>query len=274
MVTAKSIKIESIVISFFVRKYLDEARVNQLIKLIEGKVQLPPIRLWHNGRTGKYEVIDGRHRLEAHKRLDFTHIGATMVAEPDFAQRVGMAVSANSSGPLTATDEDFEVALQALLDANVSVRRILEVFPLPKSYTVKCIHNVKSKLYKAAVTLAVDAILNRGLTVAQAAREYKVESAAIKERINGTRKIGKDAVTDFTGGFTHRFRSFGKRNSDDCKKLIEAYDLGNLTPDQVRGIFKSIVRSAKNATSTLEDYQQRFEARIEVDDTQANAAAS
>lgn len=261
----KSIEIKNIVISFFVRKYLDEARVNQLIKLIEGKVDLPPIRVWFNSKTAKYEVIDGRHRLEAHKRLDFTHIQVAMVAEPDFAQRVGMAVGANSSGPLTATDEDFEVALQALLDAGVSVRRIIEVFPLPKSYTVKCIHNVKSKLYKAAVTLAVDAILNRGLTVAQAAKEYGVETTAIKERINGTRKIGKDAISDFTGGFSHRFRSFSKRNSDDCKKLIEAYDLGNLAPDAVRGIFKTVIRSARNATSALEDYQQRFEARIEVD---------
>ncbi len=262
---ANSIPLTKIVVSFFVRKLLDEGRVRQLIKLYEAKLQLPPLKVWYNEKTELYEIIDGRHRFEAAKRMEWDATDCNVIDEPDFAKRVGLAVSANSSGPLTATDEDFEVALQALLDANVSVRRILDVFPLPRTYTMKVIHNVKSKLYKVAVTQAVDAMLNQNLTVHKAAEEFKVEVKAIRERVVGYRKAEKDQITDFTGGFSHRFRSFSKRNSDDCKKLIEQYDLGKMSPEAIRHILKSVVRSGKNAVSALEDYQQRFEARISED---------
>jgi ParB-like nuclease domain len=258
----KSIKLEEIVISFFVRRELNEQRVSQLIKLLEARVELPPIKVYLNPQTEKYEVIDGRHRLEAHRRLEYDSIDCNVIDEPDFAKRVGMAVSANSSGPLTATDEDFEIALQALLDAQVSVRRILEVFPLPKSYTMKIIHNVKSKLYKAATTQAVEAIVNRGLTVSKAAEEYKVDTAAIKQRITGRQKQEKDQITDFTGGFSHRIRSFQKSNTVDYNRLYDAYDMGKLTAEATRKIFKSGVRSMKAVASVAEDYALRFDSRL------------
>ncbi|HXC04400.1 MAG TPA: ParB/RepB/Spo0J family partition protein [Bacteroidia bacterium] len=259
---AISINLDNIVVAFFVRKQLSEGRVSQLIKLMESKVILPPIKVWHNEGTDKFEVIDGRHRLEACSRMEYDSIECNIIDEPDFAKRVGMAVSANSTGPLTATDEDFEIAIQGLLDAQVPMKRILEVFPLPKSYTIKIVHAVKSKLYKAATTLAVDAILNRGMTVVKAAEEFRVEPKAIRERITGRAKVEKDQITDFTGGFSHRFISFQKNNTNDYAKLIEAYDTGRMSPEAVRSIFKRVEKSMRTAVSVVEDYHARFEARL------------
>jgi hypothetical protein len=268
-----SVPVEKIVVSFFVRKNLSEGRLSQLIKLLEGKVPLPPIKTWHNPKTELFEVIDGRHRLEAYKRLEYSAIDCNLVDEPDFSKRVGMAVSANSSGPLTATDEDFEVALQALLDVGTSVRRICEVFPLPKSYTVKLIHNIKSKLHKAAVIQAVYSVANEGLTVGKAASKFNVDQKSVRERITGRQKVEKAAITDFTGGFSHRFRVFSAKNADDCRKLIEAYEAGKLSIANVRAIFKTVVRSAKNTVSVVEDYSTRFETAVASEDKSQEASA-
>ena len=66
--------IKDLQVNLFVRKVLNQDHVLYLGQLVEGGVNLPPIKI-----NQDLVVIDGRHRIEAYELLGRTQIEAVMV---------------------------------------------------------------------------------------------------------------------------------------------------------------------------------------------------
>lgn len=261
--TVVKIPLAEIVTTFFVRKELNEERVSQLIKLAQAHVEIPPIKVWRNENRGRYETITGRHRLEMATRLEWKAIPAIVVDEPDFANRVIIGVEENVNGPLTPTDEDYQVALNVLLRANVPRRHIMEIFPLPKGYVIKLLHDLQSRETKLALNRAVAAVL-AGMSIPKAAEKFKVDISSVKSRMaprKQTERI-KTNYTEFTGGFSQRFKKFSLMNAADYRKMIDAYDNGHLSAEEVRKLFYNVNKSFQTAVAALENWRTRFEVKV------------
>jgi len=56
-----------------------ETNIQSIIKGIKRGDKIEPIKLRRHGKTGNYQVLDGHHRLEAHKRLGVKHISANII---------------------------------------------------------------------------------------------------------------------------------------------------------------------------------------------------
>ncbi len=249
--------------AFYVRKVLNEARVSQLIKLVQGGVTLEPIEVWQNPADGFYELIAGRHRVEAYTRLEQTEVLAHLIDEPEFDKRVARAVQSNEGGALTPTDDDYASAIATMLDHGTPRKRIIEIFPLPKSYTIQMIHNVLSKRAHVAINRAVSDVTNHGLTVAQAAAKHDVDPASLKAALDpkGRRKAPV-TTADFLSGAAQRFKAFSMSNTADYKKLMDAWEDGVLTTDECRAVIASLAKRYRNAVAMLEDWRARFETRV------------
>lgn len=243
----QTITLTEITATFYVRRELNEGRVSQLIKLAQAGVILPPITVWWNEAKERYELIDGRHRLEMAKRLEYPSIKAEILNEPDLAARVGLAVAANADGPLTPTDEDYSQAIATLMDAGVSRKRILDTFPLPKSYTLKLFHDTQNRRKRVALNKAAAAVANANVTAKQAAEQFGVEESELRDVLHpkGAKREKRVAVSDFTGGFSGRFRSFSQANWANYRQLL-----------------KRVAASFKQASSGLEDWRARFEVKV------------
>lgn len=54
---------------------VDENHIEEFVELLEAGRRLPPITVKALGDS-RYQIVDGRHRLEAHKRLALSTIRA------------------------------------------------------------------------------------------------------------------------------------------------------------------------------------------------------
>ena len=97
-------------------------------ELIQEGVELPPVTVFHDGEV--YWLADGRHRLEARKRLGYADI--QMEVRPGTERDAQLhAFKANQSHGLPARQSDRKKIARILLDdeewKNCSDRKIAEV---------------------------------------------------------------------------------------------------------------------------------------------------
>ncbi len=258
----RTVAVDEIIATFYVRKELNEGRVSQLIKLAQAGTVLPPILVWWDDSKEKYEMIDGRHRLEMARRLEWPNIQCECVDEPDIASRIALAVSANTEGPLSPSDEDYMGAIGAMIDRGASRQRILALFPLPKSYTMKLYHDHVNLRKRHNVNKARADMVNANLTLIEAAAKYKVDLDDLKAAIGPKKKRSKVETTDFIGAFSGRFKAFSSSNAQDYRKIFDAYDAGHLSADECRKLWKNVAHRFKVAASGLEDWRGRFEVKV------------
>jgi ParB-like chromosome segregation protein Spo0J len=258
MSKGKPVKIEDLKVNLFVRKALNEDRVLELSLLIEHKVELDPIKI-----TSDLFVIDGRHRIEAHKLLNRTEIEALIVnGIKDETDLIVSAYMANVGGALPPTQEDTEHTILSLLKRNVPKKKIGDMLNLPDSLARKYINEVQSKEKRKRISDAITAITEGGLTAAHAAEKYEVELESLKAVLNGHKRKQKRGVIEIQGSLTSTYRSLGVKNAKMLGALIEKFGDGDVTEKQVREIFDHFDELQKKAANAIENWKKRFEASI------------
>ena len=114
-VTTESVKIHDIVANdeLHPRVKLDDATIDDYARLMQEGAELPPIVVFQEG--AKYYLSDGRHRLEAARRIGRQMIVAE-VRKGSQRDALLHAVGANATHGLRRTSADKRKAVKLLLD--------------------------------------------------------------------------------------------------------------------------------------------------------------
>lgn len=247
--------------NLFVRVKLDDDRVIMFWEMLNDGQELPPIQI-----TKDFEVIDGRHRIEAHDYAKKTEIRAEIVEVKNQTDLIVQAIAANIGGSLPPSKEDYELAIKLLLEQGLNRKKIRELLKLPTDLGIKWVDNVQSKVTRQKIQAATDAVANGGLTVAQAAEKYGVDVDKVKEALTGRKKKQKtDGISNVQREMTNRFKSFSQSNAGTLKKLLKLVEDADVSPDQAQEIIEHLKRLLNQASRNVIKWDERFQAQYTKD---------
>ncbi len=250
----KTVSINDLQKNTFVRRELDQDHVLYLGQLLEGGVKLPPILV-----TDDLQVIDGRHRIEAHELLNLTEIRCEVVEVRDEADLIARAFKANVGGPKPPTPEDVEHTVKLLLARGVAQKDIVRMLRLPPGMARHYVGQVKSKLNRARLLQAASSVTDDGLTVAKAAEKHNVDSDKLREVLSGRRNRHKPGIAEIQRTLTRQYKSVGLRNANLCKRLMDKLEDGDVTEKQVISIFDHLDSLQKQSARAVADWRKRFD---------------
>jgi ParB-like chromosome segregation protein Spo0J len=261
--------------NLFVREELNQDHVMALAMLIEAGVEMnTPIEIGYvtSDPAKKETVVDGRHRKEAYELNDVKKIDVKVLEFEDEIEMISYAYKRNAGGSKPPTIADTEHTVGLLLQHNETMKRIGELLGLPASIARKLVNNVKSRMNRQQIQHAIAAITDSGLTVSKAAELFGVDAEMLKEILSGKRRKHRKGVADLQRVLTSNSKSTSLKSASIIKKLLQEYEDGDVTQQQVRDIFKHIEDLQKGASRGVADWKKRFEAMSVAKKTEVKAA--
>jgi transcriptional regulator with XRE-family HTH domain len=154
-----------------------EDKVKEYVDMIESGVKFDPILVWDKGN--EYWVIDGVHRIEAHKRAGRSTIKAELIScknETDYRIK---AIQANLKHGLPLKKEEKIILVQELYyKHNISLEELCKIFGISERTIYRWIRDVikqkKEDLKEQALQLK-----EKGFTQEKVANLLKVDQATI-----------------------------------------------------------------------------------------------
>jgi len=241
---------------FFVRKELNADWALQLGDLVEHGVEMDPIYI-----TRENKVIDGRHRMEAHELAKKPEIKCKIVEADNDIELVVFALKQNLGGSLPPSKGDIEHTIQDLLNRGVPKKQLAETLSmLPGKLVRKYLNDVESQMQRAKLQKAALAISNGGLTVPKAAIQYDVPEDQLKTllttRVKGKTKRG---IEEIQRQLSLSYKSLGQRNSATVRRLLDAYQDGDVSHKQAMKIFTHLDHLIKVSSRKATEWHKRFE---------------
>lgn len=249
-----NVSIESLQKTFYVRKQLNQDHVLHLAELYDNGVELPPIQATKTGI-----IIDGRHRVEALDMLGRKGVDVQYVEELDEAELIFRAMRANVGGSLPPNSADINYTIRQLLELNVTITKIADQLPFPASLVRRHITNVKTQLRREKQIKAVRDVTDKGMTVIEAANQYGVDPAAVKDIITGNRRK-RASVAELKSGLTSAYRGRSRALANVFVSMRTKYENGELPASKVDEVFDHAESLHKQAAKTMKDWRDRFAA--------------
>jgi hypothetical protein len=255
--TIVDVPIDSIRLDVFVRRGLSDPHVKMLQSLIEEGADLPPIEVTADTHT----IVDGRHRLQAHKFLGRTAIRAVLVPEMPRAELLARALGENVGGALPPTTDDVYHTVYQMLEAGMGKRAIVEritFFPAPM--VKKAIQWAESNRQKRFVKAALAAMADENLTARQAADRFQLDIALIKAAMSGRIRTQKTVQT-ISANVERTFRSTSHKMRHEMQQAIELHDAGAVAAKEARAVIAQVIKNAQRMKVTAEDFLARLQAQ-------------
>lgn len=252
-----TVNTEVITERFYVRESLNDDHVIHLASLIEGGTKLPPIRV-----TEGHELIDGRHRLAAVKMLGRNTIEVAYENENDPARLIAQALRANLGGALPPTNGDISYALRQMLEAGMTGAAIQREFSQvwPPAVVRSYLETARSALNNDKVRKAKAAVLDRDMTINEAAAEYGVDVTTLKNAISPGGRKKRTGAREFKSNLTNIFRSRGASMSMTMRKVKRQLEDGDLSWSAVEDILEHLDRCAHATTNSAKEWVARLKA--------------
>jgi len=254
------VSMDDLDVSFWVRLKPDPDRVLYLAELMDNGVEIDPIVVWLKQETNKYVVRDGRHRIEAARFLDRTSIKCKVVPAPkNSAEEISLAYQANLGGALPPTKEDTEHTVRLLLAEGVAGRDIAKLLPLPPSLAKRYVDNVASKIGKARLRQAIEAVADGEMSAPAAAQKYNVNLDVLRKELGGRKKKGKAAAAQIIRNIGSQYRSLSQKNAAALKALFTRLEDGEVTTSVIEEVISHIVDSNRRLAVAIKGWGQRLE---------------
>jgi len=205
-----------------------EEKIQEYAEMIEEGVVFDPIKVWK--REDRYWVIDGMHRLEAHKRLGLETIKAEIVScENELDYRI-KAVKENLKHGIPLLKEEKILLTQTLYKLGVQIAELKKLFGVSERTLYYWLEPVKeqekTELKKKALEMR-----KQGYTQEQVARELGIDQKTISN-------WERDGLGNFA-----KIANFPNANNSQL-----------LTPDTVKDHTQLILSAAKKILSQR-DYE-------------------
>lgn len=256
--TPTRVRIDQILVRFFVRKRVDEDRVLFFAELYGARAPVEPIRVV----TDTFVLLDGRHRLEAMKLCDMTEAECELVPPPPTeAEAILDAFLGNLGGSKPPTMEDMEHTIDLLLDAGMRDREIMGRMNIPAAFSRKLLQNVHGKRTRRRVQSAARDVRDGNATVTEAATKHGVAVDALQSELGAARpKKGKQDLSGLKSGISRRFKSVSLQNGALLKGMLQRYEDGELHPRTIESVIAHIAHCLKSAQRSLDDWSRRYSA--------------
>jgi hypothetical protein len=256
-----TVKLEDLKVNLFVRQSLDSGRVMYLADLIDNGVQMKDrIKI-----SSDFTLIDGRHRKEAYELCKIKEVEAELIPVDDEVELISLAYQSNTGGALPPTQQDTEHTVALLLDRGVAKKQIGDLLGLPGGLARKYINDVQSRLTRVKLQRAVAAVTEGGLTAFKAAEVHSVELEKLKEALSGAkRKKHAIGIVEIQRMLTTNYKSISQKNASHLRRLIEKYEEGDVTENQVRDIMDHIENLQKQSSRALSDWKKRFASKSQI----------
>ncbi|KKR45942.1 MAG: hypothetical protein A3G47_01000 [Candidatus Zambryskibacteria bacterium RIFCSPLOWO2_12_FULL_39_45] len=252
----QKIKLTDIKPNLFVRQELDTDHVIYLAQLIEGGTEMRDrIKV-----TEDLIIVDGRHRKEAFDLVGTKEIEVDVVHNMDEVTLISEAYKANTGGSKPPTPADTEHTVMLLLQRSQGMKLIGELLALPTSMARKYVNEVKSRMNRAQLQRATEAVTEGGLNIKQAAEQYQVDAEKLKEVLSGHKRKTKNGVAEVQKHLSRFYNSIGTKNARMIRSLIEKFQDGDVTEKQMKELFAHIERLQKKSARVTADWKSRFEA--------------
>ncbi len=249
---------------FYVRQKLDDDYVLTLASMIEGGVELEPIRI-----TRDMGIIDGRHRIAAHDMNNLLTIKAVVEdVGDDFLALMARAVSYNVGGSLPQTRQDLELIMSQLIEKGVSYNKIVQTFsPLFPKTMIRAAHAHASwGINQKKVQRAIALIVEKGANIDAASQVIGIDKKAIeealmkrKERIEARGNgqwLGEQKRT-----IGNQFTRFNKVNGRYISSIFKEYDSGEITLQDAENFFGYVGKLVSNVNHIWVDWEKRWNGR-------------
>ncbi|MBN2093879.1 MAG: ParB N-terminal domain-containing protein [Candidatus Zambryskibacteria bacterium] len=257
----EKVKLADLNTNLFVREELDQDHVLYLAELIQNGVALPPIEI-----TKDYDVVEGRHRIEAFELNSIKNVEAKILSFSSDSEMIGYAYKSNAGGHKPPTTADTEHTVALLIKNGETIKCIAEILGLPPSLTRKYVRTIKSKISRQKINSAVSAVTEGGLTAPKAAEKYGIEVEKLKETLSGKRKKQRtNGIAEIFTSLTTNYKSASQKNAAIFKKLRDQYDDGDVSKKQILEVIKRIKDLQKKHVRSLDHWEKRFLAKFESD---------
>jgi transposase len=188
-----------------------EDKVKEYADMIESGVEFDPILVWDRG-NGEYWVIDGVHRLEAHKRAGKSTIKAELIFCKDEIDCQIKAIQANLKHGLSIKKEEkISLVQKFYYHRGISVEELSKIFGVSETTIYRWIGDIirqkKEELKEQASQLRA-----QGLTQEAIAKILSVDQATISrwEKESLEEEIEKKQKDDHEKNMNYAFFSFEK----------------------------------------------------------------
>ena len=204
---------------------LEGERVTLFESLIESGVYLPPIEVY--SWEGKLCVKDGRHRVEAYKRLGKTSILAIEVPYTTGPQMLVDALASNMTkkgAPLPPTTKDFSNVIRQLSKNGIAkpdAIRMLEKINVPTTFARKMVNQTYHSVRKFAELHATDTVKANRMTAVEASQHYNVDVKTIHRKLA---EVGGYNVSAFALDVNKKLKTF---RAFIVEKLINLEGVGS-----------------------------------------------
>lgn len=270
MAKAKLIRIDHIRVLFFVRTALNPERIQFFRELYEHNETVTPVTLAeipksHGESDQYYELIAGRHRVEGCAAAGYITIESFVEKFESEQDKIMYAVTENVGGSLTPTTADYEHSMELLIMRKMPKREILDSYPLPKPITAKIYKASMDKIYRRTIRKAVDDVIVGNITVKAASEKYDVKIEDLKRSLS-SRDIAKDhSVSKLLGQLDFPMRSLGQNLGAKAKQLIEAYEAGEASVNDIEIYRHRIKTSLRNLQRNVTNICERFDTVLNPD---------
>lgn len=263
---AETIRLDHIRVLFFVRTALNEERVEFFRQLYSENEAVTPITVakipGSKGAEQYYELIAGRHRVEGCAAAGFLSIQAFVEKFATEEDKILHAVAENVGGSMPPTTADYEHSMELLINSGMTKKDIVESFPLPKAISAKFYKLTLNKIYKRTVRKAVDAVLKGDISVKDASDKFKVHLEDLKKALNSRESDRDTSISKLLSQLDFPFRSLGQSIGQKAKILIEAFESGEASNNDLEVYRNRIRTSIRHLNRNVENICGRFEAAM------------
>jgi len=158
-----------------------EEKVQEYAEMIEEGVVFDPIKVWK--REDRYWVVDGMHRLEAHKRLGLETIKAEIIELKDELECRIEAIKANLKHGLPLQKEEKILLTQTLYKLGVSIPELKKLFGVAERTLYYWLEPVKEKEKEELRKKALE-LRKQGVSLREIADRLGVPKSTIEDWVN------------------------------------------------------------------------------------------
>lgn len=248
--------------TIFVRTKLNHERVTFFESLFTSEgADIKPIELTDD----TYELLDGRHRLSALTNLGATEVECVLLHIPDHTDQVLYAMKANSGGALPPAEEDFVFTFRGMLEQGITRKKILDGMEgvIPRPLARRYLDNAQSNIANAALTQAMQAVLDGGKTLQEAADTFAVEIETLRKKLAGAKGKKKKGLAQSKSHVTTIYRSHSKKLSAVFAQILKDHQDGEptATTANVDELFNHIEKLSMNVLKNVAQWRKRYEAQ-------------
>lgn len=252
----KKVVLADLKTTFFTRIAIDENRVVLFSDLFEAGERVRPIII-----SNKNEIIDGRHRVEAMRRVGIIDTMAYISKTDNAIDNIIQSVRENLGGSLPPTQADLEHTIEMLVNQGMKKTEIITQFPIVKSLAAKYYKHVIERLHKKQVDLALDRVVHGTMSIQDAATKYKVDFDELQGLMSTRRERSNENILGMTlGHVEQRVRALSQMLSKGTVAMVQQYRDNAIGADELKQFRKRVLESSKRIARGGEQLAARIDA--------------